>query len=75
VGTATGEFEVVQEKGHYHQPPPVEEICQVFAKVLVKWKDETANCCCLCGKVSRSGTTTASLHLISRVHRFRKFPD
>jgi len=48
VGTATGEFEVVQEQVHHHQPPPVEEICQ-FCQA-VKWKDETANSCCRNGK-------------------------
>jgi hypothetical protein len=44
VGTAIGEFEVVQEQVHHRQPPAGEEICQ-FCQA-VKWKDETANSRC-----------------------------
>jgi len=53
VGTATGEFEVVQEQVHHHQPPPVEEICQ-FCQA-VKWKDETANSSVVTEKVFLHG--------------------
>jgi hypothetical protein len=48
VGTATGEFEVIQEQVDHYQPTPVGEICQCCQ--AAKWKDEAANSCCRTGK-------------------------
>jgi hypothetical protein len=44
VDIATGEFEVVQEQVHHHQPHPVGEVCQCCQ--AAKWKDETADSWC-----------------------------
>jgi len=49
VGTAIGELDLFQDHVLCHQLPSVEEICQ-FCQAA-KWKDETANSCCLSGKL------------------------
>ena len=43
VDTAIGELEFFQEQFHRCQPPPMEEICQVFQ--AVRWKNKTSIFC------------------------------